>query len=371
MQTSAKTRSDLNQGNLVNLSYGVVSDPWEESESEQLIDSESWLLGYVDMLTLMLTLLVLLLAYHQIEKTAPERPGIARTKTQQSSPAKATSGSIRSSKSRSVKTAKPFQKKTSGAANHGLFPLATRAVDSDFAQSLLAGNNANDTLILYEPRAKPVDNIQMSLLDKLIAPLDLSLGLLEASGTTRTKIASGPLNTVDLLRKRTITNIAHTQIGQTLSDHLASYRTIIADQGLNSFIDINQKSGAIRLEVNESILFAIGSAELKPQGLSLLRELGDMFRKQPGLIHVEGHTDNVPIETEQYPSNWELSSGRATSVARYLIEQSVNPNRLRAIGFADTKPRASNDTAVGRSKNRRVSLVVTLDNPQTRSQDRS
>ncbi len=371
MQTLTKTHAGLNQSDLLNPAYSVVSDPWEEPESEQLIDSESWLLGYVDMLTLMLTLLVLLLAYHQIEKTAPERPGIARTKTQQSSPAKATSESIKSSESRTARIGKAVKKITPSTTRHRLFPLATRVVDPDFPQSSPADNNADDKLILYEPGPKPVDYIQMALVDKLIAPLDLSLGLLEASGTTRMKIASGPLDTVDLLRKRATTNIAHTQIGQTLSDHLASYRTIIADQGLNSFIDINQKSGAIRLEVNESILFAIGSAELKPQGLSLLRELGDMFRKQPGLIHVEGHTDNVPIETEQYPSNWELSSGRATSVARYLIEQSVNPNRLRAIGFADTKPRASNDTAVGRSKNRRVSLVVTLDNPQTRSQDRS
>jgi len=359
MQTSVKTPVGLNQNGLINLGCGVVSDPWEESESEQLIDSESWLLGYVDMLTLMLTLLVLLLAYHQIEKTAPERPGIARTKTQQSLPAKA-SGLIRSSKSRSVKTAKPFKKKTLGAANHGLFPTATRAVDSDFAQSSLVDHNASDTLILYEPRVEPISNIQMSLVDKLIAPQDPSLGLLEASGLTSTNFDSGPLDTAELLRKRTTTNIVDAQIGQALSDQLASYQHIIADQGLSSFIDINQESGAIRLEVNESILFSIGSAELKPQGLSLLRELGELFRKQPGLIHVEGHSDNVPIETDQYPSNWELSSGLATAVARYLIEQSVNPKRLRVIGFADTKPRAGNDTAVGRSKNRRVSLVVTL-----------
>lgn len=360
MQTSTKTPVGLYKGDLVNLDYSVVSDPWDEPESEQLIDSESWLLGYVDMLTLMLTLVVLLLAYHQIQKTAPERTGIERTKVQRTSPAKAASGSIQSSESHTAKTSKLSTKKYSRAASHSLFPPSTRAIDSDFALSSITDNNADDTPILYELGTEPVDNIQMSLLDKLIAPLDGSLRLLKNAESINTKTLSEPLNTIDLLQQQSTTSFVQARISHVSSDHLASYQTIIADQGLSSFIDINQESGAIRLEVNESILFSIGSADLKPQGLSLLRELSEMFSKQPGLIHVEGHTDNVPIETEQYPSNWELSSGRATAVARYLIEQSVNPKRLRAIGFADTKPLAGNDTAIGRSKNRRVSLVITL-----------
>ena len=130
-------------------------------------------------------------------------------------------------------------------------------------------------------------------------------------------------------------------------------------------VEYSEAPNAIRLEVNESILFSIGSAELKTRGKTLLQELANIFKQQPGNIYVEGHTDNVPISTAQYPSNWELSSTRATTVARHLINQGVRPEHLRTIGFADTKPRAGNDTADGRSRNRRVSLVVALADSNT------
>ena len=73
---------------------------------------------------------------------------------------------------------------------------------------------------------------------------------------------------------------------------------------------------------------------------------------------VEGHTDNVPIQTERYPSNWELSSGRAGSVVRQLIALGVSPERIRATGFADTKPLKPNDSEANRAVNRRVDLVL-------------
>ncbi|MGB0237439.1 MAG: OmpA/MotB family protein [Cycloclasticus sp.] len=73
---------------------------------------------------------------------------------------------------------------------------------------------------------------------------------------------------------------------------------------------------------------------------------------------VEGHTDNQPISTPRYLSNWELSSARATSVTRYLIGRGISPTRLSAIGYADTRPIVSNNDEVGRGKNRRVALVL-------------
>jgi chemotaxis protein MotB len=76
---------------------------------------------------------------------------------------------------------------------------------------------------------------------------------------------------------------------------------------------------------------------------------------------VEGHTDNTPIATQKFPSNWELSSSRATSVARYLISQGVAANRLRAIGYADTKPKVENIKDEDRARNRRVSITFHYD----------
>lgn len=76
------------------------------------------------------------------------------------------------------------------------------------------------------------------------------------------------------------------------------------------------------------------------------------------MVSVEGHTDNVPINTTQFPSNWELSAARAISVVRLLQQQGINGQRLRAIGYADSLPLQSNDTVEGRAANRRVNLVL-------------
>ena len=75
---------------------------------------------------------------------------------------------------------------------------------------------------------------------------------------------------------------------------------------------------------------------------------------------VEGHTDNIPIETSQFPSNWELGAARASSVVKFLVSQGMDQQRLRAISYADTQPRASNDTASGRQQNRRVAMLLRM-----------
>jgi chemotaxis protein MotB len=99
---------------------------------------------------------------------------------------------------------------------------------------------------------------------------------------------------------------------------------------------------------------------LKDDAHPFLDELAVLFQKQPGLISVEGHTDNQPIANDRFPSNWELSAGRASRVTRYLIDQGVMPEHIQTVGYADTRPRASNDTEEGRRQNRRVSLVIYL-----------
>lgn len=116
--------------------------------------------------------------------------------------------------------------------------------------------------------------------------------------------------------------------------------------------------GKIELRIRESILFETGSADLRLGGREVLSELIPVLKPGSHSITVEGHTDNVPISNERYPSNWELSSGRATNVVRYLISRGITSQRLSAIGYADTRPVADNATADGRGKNRRVSLIL-------------
>jgi chemotaxis protein MotB len=119
------------------------------------------------------------------------------------------------------------------------------------------------------------------------------------------------------------------------------------------------RQGLVVHVLTDKLLFDSGSATLQGEGFPLLEEISHLLnvdRKHP--ITVEGNTDNQPIQSSQFPSNWELSTDRATTVVRYLIAQGVQDQRLSAAGYADLHPLASNATATGRARNRRVDIVL-------------
>ncbi|MBD3404444.1 OmpA family protein [candidate division GN15 bacterium] len=113
------------------------------------------------------------------------------------------------------------------------------------------------------------------------------------------------------------------------------------------------------VHVMESALFRPGSADLHPKARKVLDIVADFARPLPNHIRVEGHTDDTPINTRIYPSNWELSSARATEVVRYLIdEHGIPADRISALGYGQFRPVAPNNTAENRARNRRVDIVV-------------
>lgn len=117
----------------------------------------------------------------------------------------------------------------------------------------------------------------------------------------------------------------------------------------------------IEVEINTSFLFASGSAAIFPEARPILEQLAGILKDLPVRVHVEGFTDDVPISTAAFPSNWELSAGRASSVLRMLVDSGLDPTRMAAIGFGEYRPIADNDTAEGRRQNRRVAIVVLAD----------
>jgi chemotaxis protein MotB len=119
-----------------------------------------------------------------------------------------------------------------------------------------------------------------------------------------------------------------------------------------------EERGLVVTVVTDQVLFDAGSATVKPDGETVLRVVGSALQSIDNPILIEGHTDSEPINTAQYPSNWELSSGRAGSVARFFESLGMNRSRLRPEGLADLFPAATNDTADGRAQNRRVEIVV-------------
>ncbi len=129
--------------------------------------------------------------------------------------------------------------------------------------------------------------------------------------------------------------------------------------------DIKIKQVKDRLTINmvDRVLFDSGQSQVKTAGLKVLKQVSDILKNVPDKqIRIEGHTDNGPIGAklkERYPTNWELSTARATSVVRYLIEEGgVDRANLSAVGYADTKPVAGNDTEEGRTANRRIEIAL-------------
>lgn len=120
--------------------------------------------------------------------------------------------------------------------------------------------------------------------------------------------------------------------------------------------------GKMVVSLGSDVLFPSGSAKLSAAGLDAIKEVTTQLKAIPGKRYqIEGHTDNVPIATAIFPSNWELASARALNVTRTMIEAGMPAERVSAASFADTSPRQSNDTVEGKAANRRIAIVVVPD----------
>ncbi|UCE67766.1 MAG: OmpA family protein [Candidatus Zixiibacteriota bacterium] len=134
---------------------------------------------------------------------------------------------------------------------------------------------------------------------------------------------------------------------------------LLLQEGLDNKISATIEDRGLVIRISESAFFDLGSAELKEQAKGILDLFGGILSEIPNHVRVEGHTDNLPIKNEIYPSNWELSTYRATVCIRYLIENyGMKPDRISAMGYSEYRPIAANDTPEGRNKNRRVDIVV-------------
>jgi chemotaxis protein MotB len=135
------------------------------------------------------------------------------------------------------------------------------------------------------------------------------------------------------------------------------------EETLESFIDdklvsVKRNDYWIELEMNSELLFLSGEAALSKKAQPALKKIAEVINTLPNAINVEGHTDNIPIGNVKFPSNWDLSSARATSVVLAFVKEGVNPNRLSAIGYGEFHPIGDNKIDEGRFKNRRVTLVL-------------
>jgi len=126
----------------------------------------------------------------------------------------------------------------------------------------------------------------------------------------------------------------------------------------SELVNVTQTQRGIVLDINASALFEQGEAALQHSAARTMTAVAKVLESGTEAIEVEGHTDDIPIFTPQFPSNWELSAARASSVVRLFIEQGVAAERLRAVGLASYHPINSNETPEGRSRNRRVTIII-------------
>jgi len=133
----------------------------------------------------------------------------------------------------------------------------------------------------------------------------------------------------------------------------------------DELIKVTRDDRWIEIEIKSSLLYLSGSAEVEPEAFPVIDKIAAILRNQPNYIQVEGFTDNIPIRSAMFPSNWELSASRAASVVHLFMEDGIAPDRMAAIGYGEHRPVADNATREGRAKNRRVALIILADqNPK-------
>jgi chemotaxis protein MotB len=188
---------------------------------------------------------------------------------------------------------------------------------------------------------------------------DLTEQSLEVECAVEFDVESGvPEQEAGVQREVEVSEAVQKLIEQTRED-ARDVAQALSEQIAKGEVEVETKGRSIIVRIREQGSFHSGSAELAPQYVSVFREVRNILATKDGRISVEGHTDNIPIRTTRFRSNWDLSSARAVSVAHELLHGNVlSPQRVEVSGFAETQPLASNDSAEGRAMNRRVEIIV-------------
>ncbi|MCC6544079.1 MAG: OmpA family protein [Nitrospirae bacterium] len=169
----------------------------------------------------------------------------------------------------------------------------------------------------------------------------------------------------------------HIEVGPKMSsgninkgkvEYIATIKSVMKEFEQSRKLVIFQNSKGIVIRITDTALFDSGNSEIKNEAVETIDNLAGVLTSIRKDIQIEGHTDNIPINSPKYPSNWELSSARATSIVRRFVNMGLEPSRLTAIGYGEYRPIADNDTAEGRSKNRRVDILV-LNDKQTTAEE--
>jgi chemotaxis protein MotB len=195
----------------------------------------------------------------------------------------------------------------------------------------------------------------MSVIDdqkfkEAMSSLQNNLGVLEGGRTISSK---------ELVDRGTMGQDPASTPQRTLKAIMADMKGYIKKRKLEEKVKLDMTQRGLVVRFTGQILYDIGEATIKPSGKEVLDKIAEALKAIPNNVMVEGHTDSWPIETDKFPSNWELSTTRATNLIKYFIEKDrVEPTRLSAAGYSKYRPLKPNVTAENRAKNRRVEVVI-------------
>jgi chemotaxis protein MotB len=272
----------------------------EHEEHEEHVNHEAWVIPYADMLTLLMALFIVLFATSIMDLEKFKQAATSLNQALGGEPL--TGGVFASTGSSPIEGAPAPQKKTADSGSNTQEPgTGTNLPSQEMAQNILDQQQAVAT-------ARRMEADRMAAVQATIEAKANELGFAGA-------------------------------------------------------IDVRKESrGLVITVVTDQVLFDSGSAGLRSQGTVVLAQVAQAVRVVPNQIAIEGHTDSSPINTAQFPSNWELSTARATSVLRFMVDNGLNAGQTAAGGYADTRPLEDNGSAAGRQRNRRVEIVVLNEN---------
>ena len=162
------------------------------------------------------------------------------------------------------------------------------------------------------------------------------------------------------ISKMPMFQIGKGRIDQIIETQIMEIQEMLKKSGMQDMLKTQQSKDQLHFNISEPLLFSSGEATVKASADSVLKIIAEILNTVPFEIRVEGHTDNIPINTVRFPSNWELSFARGIALSRKFIEFGVSPARFQVIGYGEYRPIADNATAQGRGLNRRVEIFVNL-----------
>jgi chemotaxis protein MotB len=213
---------------------------------------------------------------------------------------------------------------------------------------------------------KMVTSMRESFDNTVFSPGSKTLSLIQGHGSSDPSVSANDLiQSIRTLKDAHVKALPVSARGQVLSGEKEmgqlkkAIETLLAADVLTGIIRVHMDPRGLIISLGEGGFFDSGSDQIKPEGKILLDTIATNLVSFENQIRIEGHTDNIPIRNSRFPSNWELSTARATAIVSYFIAQfGFRPELLSAGGYAEFRPVSSNDTEDGRSRNRRVDLVV-------------